>query len=42
MAKKIQTLPGMTASIEIKTGEKTVLEYVWRPLKNLSQALKER
>lgn len=40
--KKIQTLPGMTASIEIKTGEKTVLEYVWRPLKNLSQALKER
>jgi adhesin transport system membrane fusion protein len=40
--KKIQTLPGMTASIEIKTGEKTVLEYLWRPLKNLSQALKER
>lgn len=40
--KKIQTLPGMTASIEIKTGEKSVLEYLWRPLKNLSQALKER
>jgi adhesin transport system membrane fusion protein len=34
--------PGMTASVEIRTGSKTVLEYIFRPLQNVSQALRER
>jgi adhesin transport system membrane fusion protein len=34
--------PGMTASVEIRTGYKTVLEYLFRPLQNVSQALRER
>lgn len=38
----VQPLPGMTASVEIKTGQKTVLEYLFRPLQTVSQALRER
>jgi membrane fusion protein, adhesin transport system len=34
--------PGMTATVEIQTGYKTVLEYIFRPLQNVSQALRER
>jgi adhesin transport system membrane fusion protein len=34
--------PGMTASVEIRTGSKTVLEYIFRPLQNVNQALRER
>ena len=40
--KRIEPSPGMTADIEIRTGEKTVLEYVFRPLMSVSQALRER
>lgn len=40
--KKIEPTPGMTASVEIRTGQKTVLEYLFRPLQNVSQALRER
>jgi adhesin transport system membrane fusion protein len=40
--KRIEPTPGMTADIEIRTGEKTVLEYVFRPLMSVSQALRER
>ena len=39
---KIETTPGMTATVEIRTGRKTVLEYLFRPLQNVSQALRER
>ena len=39
---KIAPTPGMTASVEIRTGQKTVLEYLFRPLQNVSQALRER
>lgn len=35
-------VPGMTATIEIKTGQKTVLSYLFRPLQSLSEALRER
>ena len=38
----IQPSPGMTATVEIRTGHKTVLEYLFRPLQNVSQALRER
>jgi len=34
--------PGMTASVEIRTGQKTVMEYIFRPLQNVTQALRER
>jgi adhesin transport system membrane fusion protein len=34
--------PGMTASVEIRTGYKTVLEYIFRPLQTVTQALRER
>ena len=34
--------PGMTATVEIKTGQKTVLEYLLRPLQSVTQALRER
>ena len=40
--KKIEATPGMTATVEIRTGQKTVLEYLFRPLQNVSQALRER
>lgn len=39
---RMRPLPGMTATVEIKTGQKTVLEYLFRPLQNVTQALKER
>lgn len=39
---KMDPLPGMTATVEIKTGQKTVLEYLIRPLQSVSQALRER
>lgn len=38
----INPTPGMTATVEIRTGQKTVLEYLFRPLQNVSQALRER
>ena len=40
--KTIELTPGMTATVEIRTGQKTVLEYLFRPLQNVSQALRER
>ncbi len=40
--RKIAALPGMTAIVEIKTGQKTVLEYLFRPLQSVTQALRER
>jgi adhesin transport system membrane fusion protein len=40
--KKIELTPGMIATVEIRTGQKTVLEYLFRPLQNVSQALRER
>jgi adhesin transport system membrane fusion protein len=36
-------IPGMTATIEILTGHKTVLDYILKPiLKARDQALRER
>ena len=40
--KRLEATPGMTAMVEIRTGQKTVLEYLFRPLQNVSQALRER
>ena len=39
----LEIQPGMTATIEVKTGSRTVLQYLTKPLtKTLSQALGER
>lgn len=40
--KKLTPMPGMAADIEIKTGKKTVLEYVFRPLMSVRESLRER
>ncbi len=34
--------PGMTATVDILTGHKSVLEYLFRPLENVKEALRER
>ena len=40
---KIEIVPGMTAQIDIVTGEKTVLEYIAKPItKTLSESFHER
>jgi membrane fusion protein, adhesin transport system len=39
---RMEALPGMTAIVEIRTGNKTVMEYLFRPLQNVNQALRER
>ena len=39
---KLTPTPGMTATVEIRTGQKSVLEYHFRPLQNVTQALRER
>jgi adhesin transport system membrane fusion protein len=39
---RLDLTPGMTAAVEIRTGQKTVLEYIFRPLQNLSNAMRER
>ncbi len=39
---RMDATPGMTATVEIKTGQKTVLEYLLRPLQSVNQALRER
>ena len=38
----ITALPGMTATVELRTGKKTVLDYLIGPVKALSEALRER
>ena len=41
--KKVELQPGMTASVEIKTGENTVLRYLTKPIvKTFSESLSER
>jgi adhesin transport system membrane fusion protein len=40
---KLEIQPGMTATIEVKTGQRTVLQYLTKPvIKTLSQSLGER
>ncbi|MGQ3888573.1 HlyD family type I secretion periplasmic adaptor subunit [Legionella sp. CNM-1927-20] len=42
-SRKLYILPGMTATVHIKTGEKTILQYLMKPLiKAKHEALRER
>jgi membrane fusion protein, adhesin transport system len=40
--KALAIMPGMTATVEIKTGEKTVLDYLLKPVLKVREALRER
>lgn len=40
--KELPIIPGMIASVDIKTGEKTVFQYLIKPITRLKQALQER
>lgn len=41
--KQIDILPGMTAQVDIRTGERTVMEYILKPLrKTITESLGER
>ncbi|WP_416412789.1 HlyD family efflux transporter periplasmic adaptor subunit [Pantoea sp. App145] len=40
--KNFPIIPGMTASVEIKTGEKTILSYLLKPVLKAREAFRER
>ena len=40
--KDLPVLPGMAATVDIKTGKRTVLEYLFRPLQRINEAMTER
>lgn len=40
--KDIELTPGMTAIVDIRTGQKTVLDYLLGPIKVVTEALRER
>ncbi|MGH6648326.1 HlyD family type I secretion periplasmic adaptor subunit [Aquabacterium sp.] len=40
--KPLMVMPGMTASVEVRTGERTVLEYLLMPLVKSQEAFRER
>lgn len=40
--KPMPIIPGMVVSVDIKTGEKTVFEYLIKPITRMKQALRER
>ncbi|GGD25891.1 secretion protein HlyD [Franconibacter daqui] len=40
--KAFPILPGMVADVDIKTGQKTVLDYLIKPLNKVKEALRER
>ena len=40
--KSFPILPGMVANVEIKTGQKTVMNYLIKPLNKVNEALRER
>lgn len=40
--KRLPIVPGMTASVDIHTGQKTVLQYLLKPLNKAREALRER
>ncbi|WP_207551806.1 HlyD family type I secretion periplasmic adaptor subunit [Rodentibacter trehalosifermentans] len=39
---KLDITPGMTATVDIKTGEKTIFQYLIKPITRMKQALQER
>ncbi len=39
---KFSIVPGMIASVDIKTGEKTIMDYLLKPFNKTKEALRER
>ena len=39
---KFYIVPGMIASVDIRTGEKTIFDYLMKPINNAREALRER
>lgn len=39
---RLDISPGMTATVDIKTGEKTIFQYLIKPITRMKQALQER
>lgn len=39
---RLSISPGMTATVDIKTGEKTIFQYLIKPITRMKQALQER
>lgn len=35
-------MPGMVATVEIRTGRKTILQYLMKPINKAQEALRER
>jgi adhesin transport system membrane fusion protein len=40
--KALPIIPGMVASVEIRTGEKTILDYLLKPVMKAREAFRER
>ncbi|MCP1659855.1 HlyD family type I secretion periplasmic adaptor subunit [Neisseria perflava] len=40
--KKMEIIPGMVATVDIKTGEKTVFQYLIKPITRMKRAMSER
>ena len=40
--KEFSITPGMVATVDIKTGEKTILDYLIKPFNKAQEALRER
>ena len=40
--KEMPIIPGMVATVDVKTGEKTVFQYLFKPITRMKQALSER
>lgn len=40
--KKLPIIPGMTATVEIRTGTKTILDYLLKPVFKAREAFRER
>ncbi len=40
--KHFAIVPGMIATVDIRTGEKTILDYLIKPLNRAREALRER
>ena len=41
-SRKLRVIPGMTATVDIRTGEKSLLQYLLRPLLRVQEAFREK
>lgn len=41
-SKSLPIIPGMVATVEIRTGEKTILDYLLKPVLKAREAFRER